>query len=187
MSDKSKGRFPGVERETLRQLNYHIEELAIYDRERTKLQAEIDEEVEALKRKYKSVVDSLTEGVASEKRKIAEIYLERVLAVAEHPEDVTTIYLRSGTLEFRHNPESLKRDDEAELLGWAKRHGVLRKISEWKRTLSITKLKILLRERPSLRKGLKGAHFEQGRTLRIKPVRTGIELVEEIEPLRVKL
>lgn len=186
MSDTNTvGEYPGVERESLEELNRELEKAGFFDREVKKLEARITEEVEALKRTYAARMEELRGGLADASQKATNIYVNEVYGKAVDKTDIITLPLPAGKVELRTNPEKFVVTDAEQLRKWAKARGLLRLVTEVKRSITATKVKELLKARPALRTTLKGAHFERERTLTLKPAKVDVALVQKVDPLKV--
>lgn len=166
----------------VKQLEAMLSELADVDGELTKKSSEYDVEIKAITDKYAPIVDPLAQSRSQLVDQISQLFQDNRSSLID--DDGKSVTLRSGTLTARTNPLSITIYDEAAAMKYAKRSGMLTKVTKvGKRTFVKDKLKKFVdfvNKAPGLR-------FEQHENLIIKLPRTQVEITRELNPLRKRL
>lgn len=170
MSDKNDTTFiPGVERSAIVLFDGVLRSFVYWEAEKAKAVAQREAEKADIDAKYAPYLAVASENLRNAQDMLTSVFLLDFEPKAESLDDIRTMAFASGTVEWHQASEDmLIIDDEAQLLRWGKRHGVLKQMLEWRQHVLKTLVKKLLKKRPELLSTLKGARLVRSRSLSVK-------------------
>ncbi len=156
----------GVDPASLRMLNVEMGSKAQYLTQRLLLEAELEAKLEEVRAEFQPALEEITENIRLLDERMTTTFFHDLMPVAEDADALRSIQLPNGVLVWRKAPsETITITNERVFLESCRKLGVLKQVSEWRRTILKEMIEQLLKRQPELRGEIEGMLISRSYTL----------------------